>query len=111
MTTNRRFNAGEILAARFPFTLFERRPAKTDEPRPGGTSLHSVIPAPRSASPLDAVAPLLGRENHVLCDDCLGPAVVEARVPKDPQAHDVCETCVQAPYYDGAWIRPLVHWA
>jgi hypothetical protein len=37
--------------------------------------------------------------------------VIEARVPGDPEPHEVCETCAQAPYYDGAWIRPLVQWA
>ena len=107
MIASRRFSAVEILAARFPFTLVERRPSKS--PAPAGPG--SVIPAPRSASVLDSVPAPLVRERYVLCDDCLGPAVIEARVPRDPEPHEVCETCAQAPYYDGAWIRPLVQWA
>jgi hypothetical protein len=144
MIANLRLNAGGILAARFPFTLLERRPPKTPPPVPGSlpstesptpavgavrardagsaatavsaasafstgaVPVSSVIPAPRSASPLDLLPPPMGRERYVLCDDCLGPAVIEARVPRDPEAHEVCETCAQAPYYDGAWLRPLV---
>ena len=88
MTTARHPNAGEILAARFPFTLLEVRPPKST--RPGAAS--TGIPSPRTASPLDTVrlTPLVG-EGHVLCDDCLGPAVIVARLPKDPRApRDLC---------------------
>jgi hypothetical protein len=125
MIANRRFNPVEILAARFPFTLLERRPPEPVPASAAGSAVSvesaictksavpvdTVIPAPRSASPLDSVPPSLGRERYVLCDDCLGPAVIEARVPRDPEPHEVCETCAQAPYYDGAWTRPLVRWA
>ena len=104
MTTVRHSNAGEILAARFPFTLLEVRPPKTTRPGAAGTG----IPSPRSASPLYTVprTPLPGG-GYVLCDDCLGPAVIEARLPQDPECHEVCEACARSPYYDGAWIRPL----